>query len=183
MQKSSGLGCRGSFCWYRGCIFTGMVRAFLGLGTNEGDREQLLKAAIDEIGAKCGRLMAVSAVYETAAWGLTDQPDFLNMVVEVETVLTPLELLDTLQGIEADLQRVRVVRWGPRTMDIDVLFYGDEVIATERLTVPHPRITERRFVLVPLAEIAAHFIHPGEGKNVADMLNECTDTLEVRKLA
>ncbi|MBL7692736.1 MAG: 2-amino-4-hydroxy-6-hydroxymethyldihydropteridine diphosphokinase [Flavipsychrobacter sp.] len=160
-----------------------MVRVFLGLGTNDGDREELLKAAMGEIGARCGRLVAVSAVYETAAWGLTDQPDFLNMVVELETPLAPTELLDVLQDIEADLQRVRVVRWGPRTMDLDLLFYGDEVIETERLTVPHPRIAERRFVLVPLVEIAADFVHPVNGKTIVELLEECPDTLEVRKLA
>lgn len=160
-----------------------MSIVFLALGSNEGDRVQHLKAAISRIAAIGGSVLQVSPVYETAPWGVTDQPDYLNLVMQIETALPPHELLAAMQETEAGLHRVREVRWGQRTIDIDVLFYGNEVIDTADLVVPHPRIQDRRFVLVPLADIAPGFLHPVLQKTVAMLLAECPDELEVRLFA
>lgn len=132
-----------------------MNRAYLSLGSNMGDRMDLLQKAVrllhehEAVGVE-----AVSSIYETDPVGLIDQPAFLNIVVEITTSLTPEGLLQICREIEESLDRVRVIRWGPRTIDLDILLYNHDNIETETLTVPHPRMQERAFVLVPLAEIA-----------------------------
>jgi 2-amino-4-hydroxy-6-hydroxymethyldihydropteridine diphosphokinase len=129
--------------------------AYLGLGSNLGDRAANLDEATRRLGSAAGTaVVARSGVYETPPWGDADQPPFLNAALRIETSLSPLELLDLALSTERDLGRVRTRRWGPRTIDIDLLAYDDLGIADERLTLPHPRLFERAFVLVPLAEIA-----------------------------
>ncbi len=140
-----------------------MNTAYLGLGSNLGDRRQYLAEAVRRLHAGPGlQVMAVSAVYESSPVGMAAQPDFLNLVVQVATSHPPHELLDQCLCIEAALGRERRERWGPRTIDIDVLLYGDVSIADENLTVPHPRMAERSFVLTPLAEIAPGLRLAGE---------------------
>ena len=141
--------------------------AYLGLGTNLGDRESYLAQALKELaGLPTIEIGTVSSIYETAPVGLTDQPDFLNLVVSVRTTLSPRELLDALLNIENKMGRVRTVRWGPRVIDLDLLLYGDAVVETPELTVPHPRLSERSFVLMPLAEIAPNLVLPGQEETV-----------------
>lgn len=157
-----------------------MTQVFLSLGTNMGDREAYLKAALEALSdLPQSQLVAVSAIYETAAWGLTDQADFLNLVCQLETDLSAETLLLACQQIEADLDRVRLVRWGPRTIDIDILLYGEAYLQTEQLTVPHPYLTQRAFVLVPLAELAKDLVIPGTGSSVAQFL-QLLDSSDVR---
>ena len=156
-----------------------MSTAYLGLGTNMGDRKENLRNALDAIAEKmtvCER----SSLYETAAWGYTDQPDFLNQVIKVETSLTPLRLLNFLKKTEVELGRVANFRYGPRQIDVDILFYDDIVKNTGRLQIPHPRLAERTFVLVPLNEIAPGLRHPVLKKTVAELLAELPDTTGVR---
>ena len=136
--------------------------AWLGLGSNLGRRARMLSDALAALNAQQGLdLLATSSVYETDPVGVTDQPAFLNMVAHFRCGLTPEELLDALQTVERDLKRIRTRRWGPRTIDVDVLLLGDLSIKTERLTVPHPEMTKRQFVLVPLAELAPDLRLPG----------------------
>lgn len=130
-----------------------MPLVYLSLGSNLGERCDYLRRAITMLDEHY-TIVAVSSVYETAAWGKTDQPDFLNLVLALETPADPFTLLDTIQAIETELGRVRRERWGERTIDIDILFFGDQVIDQPRLSVPHPRLWERAFVLRPLYEIA-----------------------------
>ena len=131
-----------------------MNKAYLGLGTHVGDREEYLKKACKLINDNTKiNIINASKVYETKAWGYTDQDDFLNMCLEIQTILTPKELLKVCQEVEQALIRVRTIRWGPRTIDVDILFYNDEIINEENLTVPHPRIKERAFVLIPLLDL------------------------------
>ncbi|HWI53519.1 MAG TPA: 2-amino-4-hydroxy-6-hydroxymethyldihydropteridine diphosphokinase [Symbiobacteriaceae bacterium] len=131
-----------------------MVTAYLSLGSNLGDRLGYLTAAVQRLRAPHTEVTRTSSIYETAPWGKTDQPAFLNMAAAVETKLDPYELLRHIFSVEQALGRVRLERWGPRTVDIDLLLYGQERLATADLQVPHPRMTERAFVLVPLLEIA-----------------------------
>jgi 2-amino-4-hydroxy-6-hydroxymethyldihydropteridine diphosphokinase len=127
------------------------------------------------------RLKAVSGVYETKPWGYLDQPDFLNQVIEGETELTPTRLLDFLKRIEKKMGREKNFRNGPRLIDLDILLYGDRVVHTTRLHIPHPELTERAFVLVPLAELAPELVHPVEGKRIAELLADAPDKHEVKR--
>jgi 2-amino-4-hydroxy-6-hydroxymethyldihydropteridine diphosphokinase len=129
-------------------------RAYLGIGTNLGDRLAYLQLAVDALAATDGvRVVSASPVYETVPVGGPEQPDYLNAVVAVDTALTPRALLRLANAIEADAERVRTVRWGPRTLDVDVLLVGDEQVDEPDLVVPHPRMRERAFVIVPLADL------------------------------
>ena len=142
-----------------------MTRAYVGLGSNLGDREALIRRAATLIGAR-----RLSSIVETEPWGYEDQPRFLNAVAEIETQLAPRALLDPLLEVERQLGRERVgPRWGPRTVDLDLLLYGDEQVEEPGLVVPHPCLTERLFVLEPLAELDSAQRIPGNG-TVADAL-------------
>ena len=144
-----------------------MVDAYLGLGGNIGEREVQLKTAIAQLDNHSQiEVIAISPMYETKPVGYVEQPDFLNVCVHVQTSLTPHELLKVGLDVEANLHRVRDVRWGPRTIDIDILLYGNEVIETETLVVPHPRMTERAFVMIPLNDIAPDVIEPRSGQPI-----------------
>ena len=145
-----------------------MTNVFLGLGGNLGDRRELMRSAVAEIRQVVDDVR-VSSLYESAAWGVTDQPAFLNAVVRGRTSLNPLDLLDAVQSIENELGRVREQRWGPRLIDIDILLYGAEVIDEPRLQVPHPYMTQRGFVLRPLADLAAGLTLP-DGSLVGELL-------------
>jgi 2-amino-4-hydroxy-6-hydroxymethyldihydropteridine diphosphokinase len=135
---------------------TASRRAYFGIGSNLGERLSYLQLAVDQLAVADGvTIVDVSPVYETAPVGGPEQADFLNAVVAVDTALTAHELLGLAQRIEAAAERVRTVRWGPRTLDVDVLLIGDEQVADADLVVPHPRMTERAFVVVPLADLDA----------------------------
>ena len=145
-----------------------MTNVFFGIGANLGDRRETMRSAVVEIRHVLDTVR-VSSLYESAAWGVTDQPAFLNAVVRGRTTLAPLEVLDAMQAIENELGRVREQHWGPRVIDIDILLYGGEVIDEPRLTVPHPYMTRRGFVLRPLADLAAGLTLP-DGSLVGELL-------------
>jgi len=143
---------------------------FVGLGSNAGERRATIGSALDRIAALVGvRVVRVSKLRETAPVGGPPQRAFVNAVAELETSLEPAQLLAELQRVEGALGRVREVRWGPRTIDIDVLLFGELVLETPDLVVPHPRLSERAFVLEPLAEIASERVHPGCGRTLGDL--------------
>jgi 2-amino-4-hydroxy-6-hydroxymethyldihydropteridine diphosphokinase len=146
-----------------------MAVVHLGLGGNLGERLTMLRRAIDELSI-VGELLAASSIYETAPFGVSAQPEFLNCCVAIETHLAPREVLERTRGIERALGRVDGPRWGPRAIDIDLLLYGDVSVTEPDLVVPHPGLLERAFVLVPLAEIAADRLIPSTGMTVADAL-------------
>lgn len=140
-----------------------MVEVALGLGSNLADRTAFLRKAVHLL-SKTGQIdiRAVSSIWKTAPWGITDQPEFLNACALIETSLRPDDLLEICAAIEADSGRTRDLRWGPRTIDMDILFYGNMAVKTDRLIIPHPRLLERSFVLAPLEEIAGDFIISGK---------------------
>jgi 2-amino-4-hydroxy-6-hydroxymethyldihydropteridine diphosphokinase len=161
-----------------------MPRVFLGLGSNVGDRLGFLQVAISELQRVAGIKVAKrSSIYETEPVGKKDQPDFLNMALELECKLEVTDLHSKCKEIERRVGRSTGERWGPREIDLDLLYYGDAIISGSRLTVPHPEIASRKFVLVPLAELADAFIDPVRGQTIGELLESCPDTSRVTKTA
>lgn len=152
------------------------------MGSNEGNRAGRLAEAAKKIEETAGKILSSSAVYRTEAWGLKHQPDFYNQVLRIETFHRPKMLLTQLLAIEKSMGRVRVKKWGPRIIDIDLLFYDQEVLDTPELQLPHPGIPHRKFTLLPLCEVAPDFVHPVSGKTIRTLLEECTDPLGVERV-
>lgn len=157
-----------------------MARVFLGLGSNLGDRKKNLREAIQII-SSFTEIVKVSSCYETEPVGNEEQPEFLNCALEIKTELQPLELLDELEGVEGRMGRVREEKWGPRKIDIDIIFYDDFVIDCDELVIPHPGSHLRRFVLEPLSDINPDFIHPALGVPVSELLAKLEDSKSVKK--
>ncbi|MEO7800859.1 MAG: 2-amino-4-hydroxy-6-hydroxymethyldihydropteridine diphosphokinase [Ginsengibacter sp.] len=155
---------------------------FLLLGANLGDRNGSLNNAKHSIEQKAGKIITSSSLYETEAWGNINQPAFLNQVIKITSALTAPILLHQLLLIEQEAGRVRTVKNAPRILDIDILFFNDEVYHLPELKIPHPEIQNRNFALQPLNEIAPFFVHPVIGKNISTLLNECRDVLKAEKL-
>ncbi len=159
-----------------------MARVYLGLGSNKGDRLQYMQSALVEAAKLNGTtIRTVSSVYETEPVGNKDQAEFLNAVAEFETLLSPHDLLRALKRIEQQLGRTGRVRWAPREIDVDILYYDDVVVRDESIQIPHREIANRRFVLIPLNEIAPGLIDPSRKLGVADLLKFCPDTSTVRR--
>ncbi|HFR3773845.1 TPA: 2-amino-4-hydroxy-6-hydroxymethyldihydropteridine diphosphokinase [Streptococcus suis] len=158
--------------------------AYLSIGGNMGNRKAYLQAALDKLDSHpdC-RLSLVSPIYETPAWGKTDQADFLNLACQVETDLSAQDFLALCQQIELDLDRVRIEKWGQRTIDLDIIFWDEEKIQEENLIVPHPYAHERAFVLLPLADIAADYRHPSFGQSVEELVINLGDTSDIKKIS
>ena len=153
--------------------------AYLLMGGNTGDRLENLKRASNAIERQCGPILKRSSFYETAAWGMEGEPDFINQLLLVTTDLDQEKLLSTLLGIESEMGRKRHKRYASRDIDIDILYYNDIVYHSLELTIPHPRISQRKFALVPLAEIAPDLVDPVSAKDMSTLLNCCNDPLEV----
>jgi 2-amino-4-hydroxy-6-hydroxymethyldihydropteridine diphosphokinase len=159
-----------------------MNKTYLLLGSNMGNSIELLSIANEQIEKKFGKLLLGSNLYATAAWGNTSQPDFLNQVIEVATQLDATDTLKEILSIEKNMGRIRTVKNAPRIIDIDMLFFNNEIINRSDLIVPHPEIQNRRFVLTPLHEIAPQMIHPVLKKTIDQLLLHCPDQLSVKKI-
>ena len=155
------------------------MHVFLSLGGNLGNTQEIFEACYPMIENKVGVILQQSSLYRTAAWGLQDQADFTNQVILVETTLNPHTILIEIQAIEKALGRERKITWGPRTLDLDILFIDQQIIQTTDLQVPHPHIQDRKFVLIPMEEIAGNFKHPVFKKSMIELLQETTDETAV----
>ena len=160
-----------------------MAEVFISLGSNEGNRREYLDKAVNLLqDQKEINIKKMSSYYETEPVGYTEQPKFINAVLLLNTTYFPRHLLHILQNIELQLKRKRDIRWGPRTIDLDILFFGNVIMESEDLIIPHPRLTQRSFVLIPLVEIAPSFIHPITQKTLSQHLSELDDKKGVHKL-
>jgi 2-amino-4-hydroxy-6-hydroxymethyldihydropteridine diphosphokinase len=157
-----------------------MSQIYLCLSSNLGDRLQNLKQAIQSLQNNQIQVINSSNIYETEPWGLTEQPWFLNQCIQISTNLNPHQLLNIINQIESDLGRIRHQKWAERTIDIDILYYQDQIIQTEKLTIPHSEIKNRQFVLQPLAEIAPNFIDPLDNKTIKELQSNCSDTSKIK---
>lgn len=160
---------------------TSMNLVYLLIGGNIGDRLANLENARKSIEKKCGAIQKISSIYETEAWGFKDQPAFYNQALCIKTNLSPEDLLETILEIEISMGRKRLIPLGPRTIDIDIMYYNQLITQTPKLTIPHPRLTERNFVLAPLTEIAADFEHPILKKTTTELYKASTDSAVVYK--
>lgn len=158
-----------------------MNHAYLLIGGNLGDRFKHLQTTVQKINMLCGKIIQSSSVYETDAWGFTEQPAFLNQALEIETHLSAVELMQQIHEIELSLGRVRLSPLGPRTIDIDIIYYNNDIIDNDIVTIPHPRMEQRNFVLIPLNEIAPKMIHPQFNKTTSELLHQCKDESHVHK--
>jgi 2-amino-4-hydroxy-6-hydroxymethyldihydropteridine diphosphokinase len=159
----------------------GKSEIVLLLGSNSGDCIQYINKALTHIEKLAGKIILTSSVYQTSPWGYTDQPDFLNQVIVIETSLEPAKLLHTLKRIEKELGRADAEKWKQRIIDIDILFYDKLIFESDELIIPHPLLHKRRFALVPLNEIMPGFIHPLLKKKINKLMHDCTDAGEVKK--
>jgi len=159
-----------------------MNQSYLLMGGNEGNRLFHLEQAVANIKKFCGELLRLSSLYETAPWGRSDQPSFLNQALLIQTSLEASELMHAILQIEEKMGRKRIEKYGPRLIDIDILFFNNDIIDQPQLKIPHPEIQNRRFVLEPMNEIASSLFHPVLGKTIQELLNDCPDQLEVKKI-
>ena len=160
-----------------------MLTAYLGLGSNKGERISYIQKAIAEIKKIPGIVvLKFSGIYETEPWGVENQPDYLNSVLEIKTGLDAEILLKELKDIEKRIGRIQSAKWSEREIDIDLLFYGNEIIEKDFMTVPHPQIEKRKFVLIPMNEIAPDFIHPLLKEKISELLINTNDPLIVREI-
>jgi len=155
---------------------------YLLLGSNLGNRNELLKTAIKLITLHLGEVLGTSKLYETAPWGISDQPAFLNQVVKINSSLLPEDMLAKIQFIETNMGRIRHEKWGERKIDIDILYYNDLVYNSSELKIPHPEILNRKFTLIPLAELSPEFTHPVLHLSNSELLAKCDDLLQVNEL-
>ena len=153
---------------------------YLSLGGNLGNTIEIFLNSMEILTKKVGKITQISSLYQTAAWGPIPQNDFINQVIEVETKLSAPKLMDILLEIELQQGRVRQERWGPRTLDLDIIFFGEQLISTENLEIPHPRMEDRKFVLIPMVEINPNLIHPISRKSIRQILLECKDECDCK---
>jgi len=158
-----------------------MNKTYLLLGSNMGNSQLQLTRAINNISKQIGIVIKQSKLYITSAWGNTNQPDFLNQVIVVETKLSSIQTMQTILTIEKQMGRLRTVKNAPRLIDIDILYFNKEVVDSKLLRLPHPEIQNRRFVLIPLNELSPNFLHPLSGKSNHQLLKDCNDELNVKK--
>ena len=158
-----------------------MNTVYLQLGSNIGERDQLISKAVDTIHERIGRVNVSSQVYESTPWRVDGQANYLNQIIEVKTLFSAEETLALILKIETELGRVRLEKWGERLIDIDIIFFNNDIIETSILCIPHKHMHERNFVLAPLSEIAPNFIHPKYNKTVMELFNESKDTEKIVK--